>query len=53
MAPNTNGNICPECGKTHEQCADGKTCVKWRISLGVCEIFGTRPLPLPARKKNK
>jgi hypothetical protein len=47
------GNCCPKCTKTHEECADGKTCEKWQISLSVCEVFGTRPHPLPPRRRSK
>jgi hypothetical protein len=44
-------NCCQECNKTHEQCADGQTCKKWRVSLHVCEVFGTRPLPRGRKRK--
>lgn len=42
MTSKLKGNMCPNCKKTHENCADGKTCPKWQISLHVCVTFGTR-----------
>ncbi len=38
-----NGNQCENCKKTHENCADGRQCPKWRLSYDVCIVFGTRP----------
>ncbi|QPX71432.1 hypothetical protein SscP1EGY_34 [Streptomyces phage SscP1EGY] len=39
-----DGNKCRDCKKTHEKCADGRTCPKWRLSYDVCIVFGTRRL---------
>lgn len=36
------GNQCTACKKTHEQCADDKSCPKSSVSLHVCVTFGTR-----------
>jgi hypothetical protein len=38
---------CPACDKTDEQCADGRTCRRWRLSWEVCALFGTRPHTIP------
>lgn len=51
MAKQTKPNCCPNCDKTHEQCADGKSCPKWEISLYVCKIFGTRPRSFAERRR--
>lgn len=39
-----SGKHCPECHKTHEECADGgtKLCSRSNISFDVCCTFGTR-----------
>ena len=49
MKVKLNGNQCSNCEKTHEKCADGKKCPKWRLSYEVCVVFSTRP-PKPGFK---
>lgn len=46
MGTKLQGNQCSECKKTHEKCADGRKCPKWRLSYDVCVVFGTRPATL-------
>lgn len=43
MGTKLQSNQCNKCEKTHEKCADGRRCKKWRISYDVCIVFGTRP----------
>jgi hypothetical protein len=43
MKTKLRSNQCSKCENTHEKCADGRRCKKWRRSYEVCIVFGTRP----------